>query len=236
MRERAAFLDFDGTLSKGFISMSFLEFLHAGGFYSDALYNRQMKIYDDYNEGKLPYVGWCKQWGLLWAEGFKGKGQSEVSDYASNFFEGFKHNVYSESFGLIDTLKRYGYRPLLISVGAYEVLSYAANALGITKVYATKLEIKNGTYTGKIELGMHIPDGKARVLKNLSNEFDMVDSFAFGDSVSDKQMFDLVGIPIVLNASRELKNMAKEKGWKSFDSKDVIAGIISLIQQPKNTT
>ncbi len=58
---RIALIDLDGTLSEGYISMDFLEYLYRNGAYDVGVYRNQMTLLDEYKQGLLSYDNWCRQ-------------------------------------------------------------------------------------------------------------------------------------------------------------------------------
>ena len=214
--KKIAIFDFDGTLSKGYISMKFLEYLHKKNTFSVAEYKNQIKMLREVKSGKLSYEDWCLEWGISWANGLKGQKKETINQYAKEFFKKFKRNIYPASYKIINLLKKRGYYTICLSVGAGEVISLACNGLGIDEEISTRLEIKNGKYAGKILTKVHIPGEKRgevmRILKR--KNLDKRASYGFGDSESDICFLELVENPFLLNASDKIKNIGKERGWK----------------------
>jgi HAD superfamily hydrolase (TIGR01490 family) len=220
--EIASVFDFDGTLSKGFIWVEFIGYLHEKGIYNDKHYERQMQTLDNYNKGILPYDEWCEKWGLLWADTLTGVKREEVTKNASEFFKRFRNNIYASSYELVRAVKERGFTPVIISAGPYEVLSLAANDLGIGVLYATKLEERNGAYTGNVEANVFAAGAKEKIMAELGSRFDLKGSIGFGDSVGDIGMLEEVGIKVALNPSNELKKLANKRGWVIASKDDVV--------------
>lgn len=219
---KCAIFDLDGTLGKGFIAMGFLDYLHSAGVFPESSYDRQMRIAERYRQGKMSYAEWCSEWGNLWAEGLKGKATAEIGAHARRFFEGFRASIYPESPRLVELMREYGYECMLLTMAAWEVASLAAEHLGIDLLYATRLGISEGVYTGSIDTALHLPGGKQQLVGQLGNEYDLKCSFAFGDSASDMEVLELVGNPIALNATDGLKSIAKGRGWPVLISGNIV--------------
>ncbi len=56
--KKAIFSDIDGTLSSGYISLEFLEFLHGKKLFSSIEFEKSLKMAQDYKNGSLSYMGW----------------------------------------------------------------------------------------------------------------------------------------------------------------------------------
>lgn len=225
--QKIAFCDFDGTLSKGYISMDFLNYVYAQRIYSDQCYEEQMKLYSQAKNKEINYEYWCHKWGELWAAGLRNQAYTIINKHAQEFFEQFKGNIYKSSYLLIKTLKEAGYYVITASVGAYEPINLAASALGMEECYATKLEFEEGICTGRLATDIHIPGGKKKALNRIVKEkhVSFKNCMALGDSASDMEMFDLVKKSIALNPTQELSKLAKQKGIPCFTHENVLEGI-----------
>lgn len=222
MNGKLCVFDFDGTLSSGFISMGFMDYLHEAGIYSDEYYASQKHIFDQYKKNAMAYDVWCDEWGKLWTGAFMGKPISEVRSAAKTFFNSFRKNIYASSYDLVKLVKSFGYAPILVSVGSYEAISLAAEALGIERIYATRLEVADGICTGRAAMNLYIAGEKGRVIDRLSKEFSLTESIGFGDSISDVEILDKMDMKIALNPSKELRAYAEEHDYMVASYSDVL--------------
>jgi len=229
--KKIAFCDFDGTLSKGFISMDFLDYAHGRKLYLQQSYDEQMKIFSQMKKKEMSYGAWCKRWGEVWAEGLEGQHESLISRHAREFFQQFRKNIYPSSYPLVKELKKSGYIVIAVSLGSYDVVSLAAEELGMDECYATRLEFKDGICTGKLATGIHMPGGKEIALKAIAKEKDVPFSscIAIGDSASDMEMLSLAGVAIALNPTPDLLKAAKQKGIPFFTHENVLEGIKNFL-------
>jgi len=229
--KKIAFCDFDGTLSKGYISMEFLDYVYGQKVYSEQSYKKQMKLFSEVKNGKISYEYWCEKWGEEWGAGLKNQPYDLIKKKAQAFFQEFKSNIYPSSYQLIKELKELGYYVITASVGAYEAVKLAASVLKMDECYATKLEVKGGICTGRLATDIHLPGGKEKALNEIIKikKVSFKDCIALGDSHSDMEMFHLVSTPIALNPSRELLKIAKKKGIPCFDHDNVLEGIKKVL-------
>lgn len=206
-----AFFDLDGTLSKGFISMDFMDYLYENRAYHPTAYGEQMEILGKYHNGNITYELWCAQWAGLWAKGLEGRTFSEIGYDAEQFFKGFRERIYGFSYDLVSHVKGLGYTPITVSMGAKEVVSLASDVLGMEACFATGADVdESGRYTGSLSTSLHLPGGKARVVSSFARPGN---ALAFGDSASDVEMLERVGKPVALNPSDELRGIARRHGW-----------------------
>jgi HAD superfamily hydrolase (TIGR01490 family) len=87
------------------------------------------------------------------------------------------------------------------------------------EVRGTKLEVRDGCFTGRIS-GAHLGfEEKARVIHEEAEEFDLdlCQSFAYGNEMSDARMLGAVGHPAAVNACWSLKREARKRGWRVYN-------------------
>lgn len=216
MMVRLAVFDFDGTLSRDYISMNFLDYIFERGLYSKKSYDEQMNLLARLKKAEITYDNWCEKWAEVWALGLKGQNAEEVRKCALDFFETFKKNIYPTSYEIIKHFKSEDYKVIFLSIGAVEVISLAARELGVDEVYGTELEIKKGVYTGKILTDFHRENGKEKFLREFLKGKSYDESVGFGDSDSDVGFMALLKKQIALNPSPKMEDSCNKNGWHVF--------------------
>ena len=207
--------DFDGTLSKRYMSMDFMEYLNAIGLYSPESYEKQNVLLELKKEDKITYEEWCSNWGEEWGRGLMGQSVEKIHDEAINFFHDFKHNIHDISYDFVHRFKEKEYVTMLLSVGAYEVVSLAGIHLDFDKFYGTQAKSENGIYTGELETRIHEPLGKEMIVRNIiGSNYDTKKSVGVGDSFSDLGFMKILGNQVALNADEKLSYYANKHGWK----------------------
>lgn len=112
--------------------------------------------------------------------------------------------------------KQAGHQIVLLS-GTLEVLArYLSKYVGADYYYACNTEVSAGHYTGRIIPPIPYGKGKQEVLLSHSKEYniDLNKCFAYGDSMSDMNIFKVVGNPCVVNPGSRLQRIAEDKEWK----------------------
>jgi len=92
----------------------------------------------------------------------------------------------------------------------------AARGIAVTiRVIATRLEERDGKFTGKVLGEAMFGKAKARAAKRLAEEMqlDLGRCYAYGDSLNDRWLIATVGRPAAVNPSNELGRIAKKNGW-----------------------
>jgi HAD superfamily hydrolase (TIGR01490 family) len=89
-----------------------------------------------------------------------------------------------------------GHRVLLVSASLDVVLEPWARTLGIEDVLATRLEVRDGRLTGRIEGRNCYGEEKVRRLRALLGDLTDVELYAYGDSRGDREMLDVAQHPM----------------------------------------
>lgn len=130
--------------------------------------------------------------------------------------------VYAEALATIEEHRGAGRRVVVISASPEEIVRPLCRYLGIEEVIATRSAVdEEGRYTGEIELYAY-GVGKAEAMTAFAETegFDLSESYAYSDSITDLPMLEAVGHPVVVNPDAPLAAVAHERGWevRVFDS------------------
>ena len=122
--------------------------------------------------------------------------------------------VYDEAVTLIEQHKLAGRDVVIVSTSGTEVVEPIGAMLGADIVVATRLEVRDGKYTGEIEYYAYAAE-KARAIVELAEQrgYDLSGSYAYSDSVTDVPMLEAVGHAHVVNPDKDLRKVATAKGW-----------------------
>jgi HAD superfamily hydrolase (TIGR01490 family) len=96
----------------------------------------------------------------------------------------------------------------------------AARGITVTiRVFATRLEEMNSTWTGRVLGEAMFGEEKARAATRVAKEMqlDLARCYAYGDSLNDRWLMEAVGRPAAVNPSRDLASMARTRGWPVLD-------------------
>ncbi len=108
-------------------------------------------------------------------------------------------------------------RPVVVaSASVIEVVRPIAARLGADAVLASRVATdERGGYTGEI-LHYNQSEKKAEACARLAAErgWDLAESWAYSDSVSDVPLLSSVGHPVAVNPDRGLRAVAEERGWE----------------------
>jgi phosphoserine phosphatase len=105
--------------------------------------------------------------------------------------------------------------------------------LGITDIIATRMVVEDGRYTGEVEFYAAGPN-KAVAVRELAAErsYDLADSYAYSDSISDTPLLETVGHPTAVNPDRALRKAAIERGWPILEFRHPVPLMRRLRERP----
>lgn len=132
--------------------------------------------------------------------------------------------VFAEAKELIAEHAGLGHEIVVVSASGEEVVAPIAEALGADHSASTRMEIRDGKYTGRVAFYCHGP-GKVEAMRSLAEQhgYDMSLCHAYSDSSTDLPMLEAVGKPAVVNPDRPLRRTATERGWPMLTFADAVS-------------
>lgn len=131
--------------------------------------------------------------------------------------EKYRKKLFPNALDTINLLKEQGVPIVLVSGSLDIFLQPLAEELG-TELLASRLESKNGIYTGNLE-GIAVTGKQKVILINKhahQNQLDLGKCASFGDSSDDIPMLSSVKYPFVINPDKRLEVFAQKNNWKSL--------------------
>jgi HAD superfamily hydrolase (TIGR01490 family) len=111
-----------------------------------------------------------------------------------------------------------GHAVLLVSAQLYPSLEYLGNHYGTTGVVGTKVEMKDGRYTGRILPPVITGADKDRYAREYFSskgiEVDWAASYAYADSITDTGLLNMVGHPVAVHPDAKLYDLAHSRNWE----------------------
>jgi HAD superfamily hydrolase (TIGR01490 family) len=141
--------------------------------------------------------------------------------------------VYAEAAALIVEHRAAGRDVVLVSTSGDEMVRPIGELLGVTDIIATRMVVADGRYTGEVEYYAAGPT-KAIAVRELAaeREYDLADSYAYSDSISDTPLLETVGHPTAVNPDRALRKVAIERGWPVLEFRHPVPLMRRLRQRP----
>lgn len=207
------FFDMDHTLADNDCDVSWKEFLVARGLAPPEALSEAAKFFEDYRRGTLNVAEFMS----FQLNELRGMTVAEADNLAREHVESIvKPTVYLKGRELVKQALKTGCPVMLLTATNEVVARPFAEEIGVPGVLATRLELVDGRYTGKIiEPYCHGP-GKLQAAREFcnGNGLDLASAAYYGDSMSDVSMLANVGFPVACNPVVELEAIASANAWR----------------------
>ncbi len=195
--DKLIFIDVDGTLTHGLSSWELVHHYfeqNVPGMVNEM--NKNTKLWED---GKIDYNTWARLDVALW----KGQKYTELEKalLPPNLINGAKEGI--------SKLKENGLYTVLVSGGINIMVNEVKRLIGADEAYSNIICEDNGYITGevKVPVGNSKVEVVDRVIQRMN--IDRKNTFAIGDHINDKEMFEHCGYSLGINIKRsELKEYA----------------------------
>lgn len=111
-----------------------------------------------------------------------------------------------------------GHLTLLVSAMFTPTLKILGDALGVTDVIGTNIELVDGRFTGRVLPPICTGAAKEHLVREWIHArgiaLDWKASYAYADSISDVKFLEMVGHPVAVNPDPRLAAHARAKGWE----------------------
>ena len=151
----------------------------------------------------------------------KGVPVKDIVTLGDEFIPHLAETVMPEAQAELDRMKAEGRDRIIVSASPIEIVQELADKLGLEGAVGTRSEIKNGKYTGKLAGPFCYGEGKVLAIQQLAKErgYDLKESVAFSDSISDLPFMQAVGHAVAINADLPLTEFALDRGWRVVETR-----------------
>lgn len=210
----AAFFDLDKTvIAKSSASAFNKSFLEQGllnrravlkSSYAQFLLLMSGADHDQMDRMRSYLTSMCAGWDVDQVAGVVGETLHDVVDPL----------VFSEAAELIADHRLCGRDVVIVSASGEEIVAPIARALGATHAMGTRMEVRDGKYTGAVEFYCS-GEAKAAAVRELAalEGYPLEHCYAYSDSITDLPMLEEVGHPFVVNPDRSLRKEAVTRDW-----------------------
>jgi len=216
----AAFFDLDRTLLAGFSALAFFRERLLSGRMSPRELIESVAAATSFSVGKIGFSGLVT--GAVAA--FRGLSEAALMEQGEIIFEKqLAGQIYPESRELVRAHQDMGHTVAIVSSALPYQVEPVARALGIEHALCTRLEVRDGAFTGRVVRPTCYGEGKAFYARELAQTAgcDLAQSYFYSDSYEDLPLFEIVGNPRPLNPDRTLSETAQARNWpaRSFRSR-----------------
>ncbi len=154
-------------------------------------------------------------------EAVKGVPVKDIIGLSDEFIPHLAATVMPEAQAELDRMKAEGRDRIIVSASPIEIVERLADKLGLEGAVGTRSEIRNGKYTGKLAGPFCYGEGKVEAIQVLAKErgYDLTQSVAYSDSISDLPFMQAVGSAVAINADLPLTEFALDRGWRVVETR-----------------
>ncbi len=215
----AAFFDVDNTIMRG-ASIFYLGVgLYRRGFFGTRDIARMAWAQAQFVLGaeNAEHMDEARSFGLTFIQG---RSVAELTSIAQQVFdEVMSAKVWPGTRALTRSHLEAGQRVWLVTAAPVEVATVIAAQMGLTGAMGTVAEHRDGVYTGRLVGEVLHGQAKAEAVRALAERegLDLSRCAAYSDSANDIPMLSAVGDPCAVNPDRQLRQVARERGWRIRD-------------------
>ena len=209
----AAFFDFDKTLIAGYSAKAFLTEQFKSGGISPRDIAKQLRAAAGFRSGKMNFSAFMAETAGV----FRGQAEYVFEEFGEEVYrKKVAGAIYPEARKLLQAHRDMGHTIAIVSSATLYQIEPAARELDIDYIMCTDLEIKDGIFTGNVISPTCFGDGKRKSAEQFCGEMDahMSDSFFYTDSEDDLPLLEAVGHPRVVNPSRALVRVARDRNYQ----------------------
>ncbi len=215
-----AFFDVDRTLLAGFSAAEFIRDGIVSGRMGAATMWETAAAIAQFQLGQIGFSSFvARTSGAL-----RGMPETEFAAIGERLFrERLAATIYPEARALVQAHLRKGHTVAVVSSATRYQIDPLARDLGIPHVLCTRLEVRDGLFTGSVLKPTCYGDGKASHARELAaaRRIDLERSYFYSDSHEDLPLLAIVGNPRPTNPNGRLREIAVKRGWpiRSFSSR-----------------
>lgn len=223
--KKLAFFDIDGVIYDGHTIFDQIQNQEERGILAKGTWNKILIEIEEYKSGRKNYKQAADTMLKISALSIKGNSYKEMLDDTTNYMVRNKNKFFQYFAKTVPLLKK-KYDIYFVTTN-FQFMCEAICGIFGTKNYLSSIaEVKNGKFTGKVELSL---GGNKGIVKNLIKKYGKKGSIAVGDSENDADMLNKVEYPFVFEPNEKLEKISKDSGWKSINRDSAYKALTDLI-------
>jgi putative phosphoserine phosphatase/1-acylglycerol-3-phosphate O-acyltransferase len=208
-----AFFDMDNTLLSASSGLLYLRYLREQGLLPFRQWAQIMTWVGLYLAGAMRFPAMMSRLMVLSA----GSSEAEAWRMSSEWFEAMlRHYIAPGARERVEWHRLQRHQVAIVSASTPYAVHPVAQALDLGEAYlATRLEVIDGRFTGKVVPPACYDEGKVILARDYAaqHDIDLAQSYFYTDSHHDLSLLEAVGHPVAVNPNRRLARIAAARGW-----------------------
>jgi len=227
----AAFFDIDGTLFRESLMIEHFKKLLRYEVLDEALWHSNIKKrYENWQKRRGNYDDYMLELASIYMQSMKGLDKAKMEFITNQVVDLKGDRVYMYTRNRIEWHKTEGHTVIFISGSPDYLVRRMAQRYGITDCRGTRYLVdEHDRFTGEVEQMWDAKSKRGAIDHFVQKyEIDLDASYAYGDTMGDLSMLEIVGNPVAINPTRELLShlaaepALREKVRVAVERKDVI--------------
>ncbi len=207
-----AFFDMDKTLIAENSGSLYMKRRYETGEITATELAKGFGAYLQYKLGVLDIAAWTREM----MKEFEGRAVAEIQRESEEWLVDLLiESLYPEARTIVEEHQDKDHVVAIVSGSTNFVVAPLARYLGIDHILTTRLEEKEGRFTGRVVEPVCFEEGKIHWLRELvaDQDIDLARSWFYTDSITDVPLLEMVGHPVVVNPDPRLYRQAARRGW-----------------------
>lgn len=150
------------------------------------------------------------------SELIRGQEEADIAAFSKRWYEEeMRRHLVPAICRLLEEHRARGDTVAFLSTTTSYLADPIADDLGVEHALVTKLEVRDGCFTGRADGPICYGRGKVYWARRFADEhgIDLSQSYFYTDSVTDVPVLELVGFPRIVQPDRLLRREARRRGW-----------------------
>jgi len=214
----AAFFDLDRTLMAGSSGVFF-----ARAAYEAGMISRRRLLGDLWQNLRFRLRGSTDNWAdavrVRVGEMLAGVAVRDLQRMSPRVLAGVLPRLYPQMLERAYAHQDAGRPVYIVTAASQEMADLMAHVLVFDGGIGSRLEIRDGRYTGRADGPFNYREGKVLSMRDVAerDSIDLAASYAYSDSESDLPMLRAVRHAVVVNPDATLRRIALEEGWEVIE-------------------
>lgn len=212
-----ALFDLDNTLLNGDSDHGWGMYLaNVGAVNAEEQRDKQDKFYQQYVDGTLDILEFCEYQFSVFTQ----YSVEQLNKWHADFMQStIEPMIQTGKADLLEKHKAAGDDIIIITATNDFVTAPIAKRLGVDTLIATRAEVINGAFSGKVAGVPCFKDGKVTRLNQWleANDKKFEDSYFYSDSINDLPLLELVDSPVAVTPDDRLRAHAIDLHWPIID-------------------
>ena len=222
--KKLALFDIDGVLYSGHLVFDLVQDQEKKGIVL-GVWKKILSEMEEYKSERKNYKEAADGMLGAHAKALQGLSYKLLFDHAYEYISNHKEKMFNYLFDILPGLSK-KYDIYLVTTNFQFATEAYAKYIGAKGYLSSIAEVRDGKFTGKVELSL---GGNKGIVKDLIKKYGKESSIAFGDSENDADMLKEVKYPFVFEPNEKLEKICKDNGWKSVNRDNAYKALLDLV-------